>query len=139
MQLPHRLNIAAVKSMLLKESDNHLGTLSVFVKGKAILCKTLIHVEISLKHHNTSPLMGTEKINLFQLWNSDKIRPLNLHLQLDKGFFPDESSSVMSHWCWVRGIHTRPSTYLPNNKLGYRQTLWMGLLYINIITSLSSG
>lgn len=47
--------------MLLKESDNQLGTLLIFVKVKAILCKTLIHVEISLKHHNISPLMGTEK------------------------------------------------------------------------------
>lgn len=75
MQLPHHLNIAAVKSMLLEESDNQLGTLSIFVTVKAILYKTLI----ALKHHNTSPLMGTEKINLFQLWSYDKFRPLNLH------------------------------------------------------------
>lgn len=80
MQLPHHLNTAAVKSMLLKESDNQLSALSIFVKVKAILCKTLIHAEISLKHRNTSPLMGTEKITLLQLWNSDKIRPLNLPL-----------------------------------------------------------
>jgi len=75
MQLPHHLNIAAVKSMLLKESDNQLGTLSIFVKVKAVLCKTLIHAEILLKHHNTSSLMDIEKINLFQLWNSGKTRP----------------------------------------------------------------
>lgn len=80
MQLPHHLITVAVKSMLLKEPDNQLSTLSIFVKVKAILCKTLIHAEISLKHHNTSPLMGIEKITLFQLWNSDKIRPLNLPL-----------------------------------------------------------
>lgn len=65
MQLPHHLNIAAVKSMLLKESDNQLCTLSIFVKVKEILCKTLIHAEISLKHHNTSSIMDVETINLF--------------------------------------------------------------------------
>lgn len=65
MQLPHHLNIATVKSMPLEESDNQLGTLSIFVTVKAVLYKTLI----ALMHHNTSSLMGTEKMNLFQLWN----------------------------------------------------------------------
>lgn len=75
MQLPHHLNSAAVKSMLLEESDNQLGTFSIFVTVKAILYKTLI----ALKHNNTSSLIDTEKINLFQLWNYDKFRHLNLH------------------------------------------------------------
>lgn len=55
MQLPHHLNIAAVKSMLLEESDNQLGTLSIFVTVRAILHKTLM----ALEHNNTSSLIDT--------------------------------------------------------------------------------
>lgn len=108
MQLPHHLNIAAVKSMLLKESDNQLGTLSIFVKVKAILHKTLICAEISLKLHNRTPPMDMEKINLFQLWNSDKIKPMNLTLQLDVVYFLWAESP---QWCHPQ--HARDRSKVP--------------------------